>query len=140
MALQMPRTTSCLRLLQYCRSFKGPFFIYDSGPRTAPLTNLRLGFLFDPKPTPIHTPERKREHAHFPSEGVFNLLMDEDSSFFSPSDASGELKAMADFPPPHRCIDKVVLFKKLREDLELIKAGAFDTSSMQLVRLVRQGT
>jgi hypothetical protein len=36
--------------------------------------------------------------------------------------------------------DKVVLFKKLREDLELIKAGTFDTSSMQLVRLVRQGT
>jgi hypothetical protein len=35
--------------------------------------------------------------------------------------------------------DKVVLFKKLREDLELIKAGNFDTSSMQPVSLVRQG-
>jgi hypothetical protein len=35
--------------------------------------------------------------------------------------------------------DKVVLFKKLREDLELIKAGTFDTSSMQLVRLDGQG-
>jgi len=34
--------------------------------------------------------------------------------------------------------DKVVLFKKLREDLELIKAGTLDTSSMQLVSLVRQ--
>lgn len=32
--------------------------------------------------------------------------------------------------------DKVVLFKKLREDLEIIKAGTFDTSSMQLVNLV----
>lgn len=35
--------------------------------------------------------------------------------------------------------DKVVLFKKLREDLEPIKAGTFDSSSMQLVSLVRQG-
>ncbi|KAF8491315.1 uracil-DNA glycosylase-like protein, partial [Russula emetica] len=40
----------------------------------------------------------------------------------------------------HQRNDKVVLFKKLREDLELIKAGTFDTSSMQLVGLVRQGT
>jgi hypothetical protein len=30
----------------------------------------------------------------------------------------------------------VALFKKLREDLERIKAGALDTSSMQVVRLV----
>jgi hypothetical protein len=35
--------------------------------------------------------------------------------------------------------DKVVLFKKLREDLELIKAGTFETGSMQLVCLVPQG-
>ncbi|KAF8494180.1 hypothetical protein F5888DRAFT_1805766 [Russula emetica] len=47
---------------------------------------------------PTHTPERKREHIRFPSEGIFNLSSDEDSSFFSPSDASGELKAKADFP------------------------------------------
>ncbi|KAN0116438.1 DNA glycosylase [Russula decolorans] len=39
----------------------------------------------------------------------------------------------------HQRNDKVVLYKKLREDLELIKAGTFDTSSMQLVRLVPQG-
>ena len=31
--------------------------------------------------------------------------------------------------------DKVALFKTLREDLELIKAGTLDTSSMHLVRL-----
>jgi len=31
--------------------------------------------------------------------------------------------------------DKVAPFKALREDLELIKAGTFDTSSMRLVRL-----
>jgi len=31
--------------------------------------------------------------------------------------------------------DKVALFKTLREDLERIKAGTLDTSSMQLVRL-----
>jgi sulfur relay (sulfurtransferase) complex TusBCD TusD component (DsrE family) len=32
--------------------------------------------------------------------------------------------------------DKVALFSKLRENLEYIKAGNFDTSSMQLIRLV----
>jgi len=31
--------------------------------------------------------------------------------------------------------DKVALFKMLRENLEHIKAGMLDTSSMQLVRL-----
>jgi hypothetical protein len=83
---------------------KGPSVAYDDGPRTAPLTNPRSGFPFDPKPTPTHTPERKREHARFPSEGVFNLSMDEDSSFFSPSEASGELKAKVDFSSPRRRI------------------------------------
>ena len=83
---------------------KGPSVIYDDGPRTAPLTNPRSGFPFDTKPTPTRTPERKREHARFPSEGVFNLSMDEDSSFFSPPDAFSELKAKADFPLPRRRI------------------------------------
>jgi hypothetical protein len=83
---------------------KGPSVAYDDGPRTAPLTNPRSGFPFDPKPVPTHTPERKREHTRFSSEGVFNLSMDEDSSFFSPSDASGELKAKADFPLARRRI------------------------------------
>jgi hypothetical protein len=81
---------------------KGPSVGYDDGPRTAPLTNPRSGFLFDSKPTPTHTPERKREHTRFPSEGVFNLSMDEDSSFSSPYNASGELNAKADFPPRRR--------------------------------------
>lgn len=31
--------------------------------------------------------------------------------------------------------DKVALFKTLRRDLERIRAGTFDTSSMQLVHL-----
>ena len=81
---------------------KGASVVYDDGPHTAPLTNPRSGFPFEPKPAPTHTPERKREHGRFPSEGVFNLSMDEDSSFFSPSDASRELKATADFPPRRR--------------------------------------
>ncbi|KAF8506776.1 hypothetical protein F5888DRAFT_1629943 [Russula emetica] len=68
---------------------KSPSVIYDKGPRTAPLTNPLSGLL-------THTPERKREHARFPSEGVFNLSVYVHSSFFPPSDASGELKAKAD--------------------------------------------
>jgi hypothetical protein len=75
--------------------------IYDDGPRTAPLTNPRSGFLFSPRiPASTHTPERKREHARSPSEGVFNLSMDEDNSFFS-SDASGD-KAKSDSPSRRR--------------------------------------
>jgi hypothetical protein len=76
--------------------------VYDDGPRTAPLTNPRSGFLFSPRaPASTHTPERKRQHARSPSEGVFNLSMDEDSAFFS-SDASGEPKAKSDSSPRRR--------------------------------------
>jgi hypothetical protein len=46
-------------------------------------TNPRSGFLFDPRPTPTHTLERKREYVCFPSEGVFYLPRDGVSSFFS---------------------------------------------------------
>ncbi|KAF8500460.1 hypothetical protein F5888DRAFT_1583483, partial [Russula emetica] len=52
---------------------KSPSVVYDKGPRTAPLNNPLSGLL-------AHTPERKREHARFPSKGVFNPSMDEDSS------------------------------------------------------------
>ncbi|KAH9988169.1 hypothetical protein BJV77DRAFT_1023244 [Russula vinacea] len=38
----------------------------------------------------------------------------------------------------HQRKDKVALFKVLKENLEHIRAGDLDTSSMQLVRLVRQ--
>jgi hypothetical protein len=76
--------------------------VYDDGPRTAPLTNPRSGFSFNIKPTSTPTPERKRQHARAPSEGVFNISMDEDSSFTFPSDASSELKAKLDFPSRRR--------------------------------------
>jgi hypothetical protein len=72
--------------------------VYDDGPRTAPLTNPRAAFPFNYKPTSIVTPERKRQHARSPSEGVFNLSMDEDNSFSSLSDNSSELKVNADLP------------------------------------------
>ena len=72
---------------------------YDDGPRTAPLTNPRSGFLFNSKPA--LTPERKLEHARSPSEGVFNLSMDEDNAFFSPAESSG-LGAKTDSSPRRR--------------------------------------
>jgi len=76
--------------------------VYDDGPRTAPLTNSRSGFSFNIKPTSTPTPERKHQHARAPSEGVFNLSMDEDSSFSFPSDASSEPKAKLDHPTRRR--------------------------------------
>ena len=63
--------------------------VYDDGPRTAPISTPRSGFPFNSKPVSTMTPERKRQHVRSPSEGVFNLSMDEDSS---PSDAPGGLK------------------------------------------------
>ena len=74
--------------------------VYDDGPRTAPLTTPHSSFPFNTEPTSTPTPERKRQHARFPSEGVFNLSMDEDSSALS--DASVEFKAKADIPPRRR--------------------------------------
>lgn len=66
------------------------------GPRTAPLLSFSSGFPF------VHhadsTPSRTRHHHHrTPSEGVFNMSLDEDLG--STSDASEELKKLFGFPP-----------------------------------------
>ncbi|KAI0262529.1 hypothetical protein BC834DRAFT_971904 [Gloeopeniophorella convolvens] len=76
--------------------------VYDDGPRTAPLSSPRGGFPFNTKPISTPTPERRRQHVRSPSEGVFNLPMDEDTSFSSLSDASEELKAMVGLVPRRR--------------------------------------
>ncbi|KAI0049171.1 hypothetical protein FA95DRAFT_1489757 [Auriscalpium vulgare] len=74
---------------------------FDDGPRTAPLSSAFGGFPFYPK-TSTPTPDRKRRHFRSPSEGVFNMSMDDDNSFSSSSsssDASEELKAMVGLLP-----------------------------------------
>ena len=71
--------------------------IYDDGPRTVPLTNTFASFPFNSKLTPAPTPGRMPLHVRSPSEGVFNLSMDGNSS--SLSDASAELKTKSDSPP-----------------------------------------
>ncbi len=76
--------------------------VYDDGPRTAPITTPRSGFPFNSRPVPTVTPERKRQHVRSPSEGVFNLSMDEDSALSSPSDASGGFKAQGSLPNRRR--------------------------------------
>jgi hypothetical protein len=75
--------------------------VYDDGPRTAPLSHPRSSFSSNPKPTSTPPPERKHQHARSPSEGVFNLSMDEDSTL-SLSDPSSELKSKDNFPPRRR--------------------------------------
>jgi len=75
--------------------------VYDDGPRTAPLTNRYTSFPFNSKST--STPlGHKHQHARSPSEGVFNLSMDEDNASYSLSDASAELKSKTDSPPRRR--------------------------------------
>ncbi|KAI9509315.1 hypothetical protein F5148DRAFT_773530 [Russula earlei] len=76
--------------------------IFDDGPRTAPLTTPRSGFPFNAKPTLTPTQERKRQHTRTPSEGVFSLSMDEESSLSFPSDAPSEFKAQHDVPTRRR--------------------------------------
>lgn len=78
----------------------------EDAPRTAPLSST-FQFPFAPKPVSTPTPsQRRRNHRRVPSEGVFALSMDEDSSS---SDASEELKTMIGLiskrhsqPPPVR--------------------------------------
>ncbi|KAH9947529.1 hypothetical protein B0H21DRAFT_329865 [Amylocystis lapponica] len=55
--------------------------IFDGVPRTAPLSST-IGFPFVlPNPASTPTPaQRRRNHRRVPSEGVFNMSMDEDSS------------------------------------------------------------
>lgn len=64
------------------------------GPRTAPLSPFN-GFSFSRAPD--STPSRPRHHQRSPSEGVFNMSLDEDMS--TASDASEELKKLFGFPP-----------------------------------------
>jgi hypothetical protein len=95
-------------MMTFCRLYSRPFYegnttwqqstVYDDGPRTAPITTPRSGFPFNSKPVSTVTPERKRQHVRSPSEGVFNLSMDEDSALSSPSDASGGLKTQGSLP------------------------------------------
>lgn len=74
---------------------------YDDGPRTAPLSST-TGFPFGPSsgmsPTATPSPTRhQRHHVRSPSEGVFSMSFDEDSS--SSSDASEELKMLFGLMP-----------------------------------------
>lgn len=65
----------------------------DDGPKTAPLSAAAHGFPFNfETPSPSPAQHRHRRHARAPSEGVFNMSLDEDSS--ASSDASEELKAL----------------------------------------------
>jgi len=72
------------------RSKRATLQSFDDGPRTAPLSST-AGFPFSaglPSPTP---PSRhQRHHVRSPSEGVFNMSLDEDSS--SSDHANEELK------------------------------------------------
>jgi len=73
--------------------------IYNDSPHTVPLTNTFVSFPFNSKLTPAPTPGCMPLHVHSPSEGVFNLSTDGDSS--SLSDASAKLKTKSD--PPSCC-------------------------------------
>ena len=86
--------------------------VYDDGPRTAPITTPRSGFPFNSKPVATVTPERKRQHVRSPSEGVFNLSMDEDSALSSPSDASGGFKSQGDISVRRRIASAASTSKK----------------------------
>ncbi|KZV67820.1 hypothetical protein PENSPDRAFT_40486 [Peniophora sp. CONT] len=75
----------------------------DDGPRTAPLSSKFVDVPFFARvstPTPAR---RRAEHVRSPSEGVFNLSFDDDSSATS-SNGSEELKAIAGLLPRRRIV------------------------------------
>ena len=72
--------------------------VFDDAPRTAPLTSTLAAYPFSRRSPSTPTPDRKRLHQRSPSEGVFNMSMDDDSS----SDAAEELKALVGLLPNKR--------------------------------------
>lgn len=71
---------------------------YDDGPRTAPLSST-FGYPFNAgmsSPNSSPSAYRQKHHVRSPSEGVFNMSFDEDSSS---SDASEELKMLFGLMP-----------------------------------------
>ncbi|OBZ67842.1 hypothetical protein A0H81_12326 [Grifola frondosa] len=75
---------------------------FNNGPRTAPISSaFRFPFVSSspcPSPSPSH---RRRYHQRVPSDGVFNLSMDEDSSS-STSDLLELIKRAPVSIPKHR--------------------------------------
>ncbi|KAK7462940.1 hypothetical protein VKT23_007522 [Stygiomarasmius scandens] len=61
---------------------------YDDGPRTAPITSSSVSFPFAGSPSPAA--RKARKHQRVPSEGVFAMSSDDESSA---SDPAAELKA-----------------------------------------------
>ncbi|KAK7047425.1 hypothetical protein VNI00_006656 [Paramarasmius palmivorus] len=75
-------------------------FLYDDGPRTAPITASTKSFPFN-NASPIPVPARKaRKHARVPSEGVFAMSSDEEAS--TGGVGSDELKALFALLPRRR--------------------------------------
>ncbi|CAL1699155.1 unnamed protein product [Somion occarium] len=75
--------------------------IFDDGPRTAPLS-AAPGYPFADRASLNATPtpsQRRRTHRRVPSEGMFAMSTDEDSSS---SDASAELKSLVGLIPKRR--------------------------------------
>lgn len=64
-------------------AFQQQSIFFDNGPRTAPLSSMTPSF-----PFALSTPPAIRKHHRAPSDGVFNMSLDEDSS----SDASEGLR------------------------------------------------
>lgn len=73
--------------------------VFDDGPRTAPLASTFANSPFFSNPTSTPSSDR-RKHVRYPSEGVFDMSMDESAS--SASDASEELKALMGLLPRRR--------------------------------------
>lgn len=99
--------------------------LFDDGPHTAPLasTFTTSGF-FPPMSTP--SPHNRRQHARSPSEGIFDMSMDESSSS---SDASEELKALMGLLPRRRIVSAASTPVGLSKSMN--KPGFFASSNFQ---------
>ena len=75
----------------------------DDGPRTAPLSSKFVDVPFFARATTPTPARRRAEHVRSPSEGVFNLSFDDDSSSTSTT-GSEDLKALAGLLPRRRIV------------------------------------
>ncbi|KAI0035822.1 hypothetical protein K488DRAFT_76387 [Vararia minispora EC-137] len=73
--------------------------LFADGPRTAPLSSTFVVPFFARATTPTPAPRRRPNHIRSPSEGVFNLSFEDDSST---SSGSEELKALVGLLPRRR--------------------------------------
>lgn len=96
------RESASVPLKKHLRSWPATSGIHGV-PHTAPLS-LTSAFPFKLSPSPSPTPAHRRRHRRVPSEGVFHMSMDEDSSSSSELPSTKVLHSRRPAAPPRESV------------------------------------